>query len=104
MRGVGARLRSRPVVDPETSLGRGVRRGYGVLASVVLGVLLLAVVGALLGPSWEPAPLTDPIAVTSPATAITGAPALGHYPTRTSIVTVRLNCPPEITLHVLRRG
>lgn len=91
MRGVGARLRSRPVVDPETSLGRGVRRGYGVLASVVLGVLLLAVVGALLGPSWEPAPLTDPIAVTSPATAITGAPALGHYPTRTSIVTVQLD-------------
>ena len=43
VRGVGARLRAR---RPEDSpVPHGVRRGYGVLASTVLGVLLLAIIG-----------------------------------------------------------
>ena len=91
VRGVGARLRARRPVDPETGLPRGVRRGYGVLASTVLGVLLLAVVGALMGPGWEPAPVTDPIEVATSSTAVTGAPALKHYDTRSTIVTVQLD-------------
>lgn len=91
VRGVGARLRVRRPVDPETGLPTGVRRGYGVLASSVLGILLLAVVGALMGPGWEPAPVTDPIEVATPDTAVTGAPALKHYDTRSTIVTVQLD-------------
>lgn len=87
-RGVGARLRA---VDPETGLPRHVGRLYRLLASCVLGVLLLAVVGAAMGPRWDPAPLTDPIEVTTPRTAVVGAPALGTYETRTTIVTVQLD-------------
>ncbi|WP_367188120.1 alpha/beta hydrolase family protein [Cellulomonas sp. 73-92] len=88
VRGVGARLRA---PRPEgSSVPHGVRRGYGVLASSVLGVLLLAVIGALMGPSWSPAPVTDPILVQTASTAITGAPALGHYRTRATVVTVQL--------------
>ena len=91
VRGVGARLRVRRPVDPETGLPKSVRRGYGVLASTVLGILLLAVVGALMGPGWEPAPVTDPIEVATSSTAITGAPALEHYDTRSTVVTVQLD-------------
>jgi hypothetical protein len=90
VRDVAARLRYRRPVEPGSPVPHGVRRGYGVLASTVLGVLLLAVVGAFMGPSWDPAPLTDPILVSTADTAITGAPALGHYPTRATVVTVQL--------------
>jgi len=90
VRGVGARLRARRPAGPRPAVPKGVRHGYGVLASTVLGVLLLAVVGALMGPSWTPAPLTDPIPVTVADTSVTGAPPLGHYATRASVVTVQL--------------
>jgi dienelactone hydrolase len=89
VRGVGARLRARRPVEG-SPVPHGLRRGYGVLASTVLGVLLLAVVGALMGPSWSPAPLTDPILVSTADTAVAGSPALGHYRTRATIVTVQL--------------
>ena len=45
---------------------------YRVLASSVVGVLVLAVVGAVLGPQWDPAPLTQPLQVQSSSTAISG--------------------------------
>ncbi len=64
---------------------------YRVLASSVVGVLVLAVVGAVLGPQWDPAPLTQPLQVQSTSTAITGAPTLHTYPVRTEIVTVQLD-------------
>ena len=64
---------------------------YRVLASSVLGVLVLAVVGAVLGPQWDPTPLTQQLQVQSPSTAITGAPALGRYQVRQEIVTVQLD-------------
>ena len=64
---------------------------YRVLASSVVGVLVLAVVGAVLGPQWDPAPLTQQLQVQSPSTAITGAPSLGTYPVRTQVVTVQLD-------------
>ncbi len=90
-RGAGARLRTpHPAGGPGSPVPRGLRRGYGMLASTVLGVLLLAVVGALMGPSWSPAPLTDPIPVSVRDTAITDAPPLGHFRTKASIVTVQL--------------
>ena len=64
---------------------------YRVLASSVLGVLVLAVVGAVLGPQWDPTPLTQTLLVQSPSTAITGAPSLPVYPTRSEVVTVQLD-------------
>lgn len=64
---------------------------YRVLASTVVGVLVLAVVGAVLGPQWDPAPLTQQLQVQSSSTAITGASPLGRYQVRTEIVTVQLD-------------
>lgn len=94
LRGVGERLRvRRPAEDPERGprVRRQVGRWYGGLASMVLGVLLLAVAGAAMGPRWDPQPLTDPIDVTVRDTAIRGAPAPRHYETRTTVLTVDLD-------------
>ncbi len=82
--------RLRRSIDPGTGLPRGVGRAYGVVASSVLGMLLLAVVGASMGPRWDPEPLNEPIEVASPSTAIAGAPQLRHYRTVASIVTIHL--------------
>jgi dienelactone hydrolase len=86
----GAQVRAGRPAGTGSPVPRVLRRGYGLLASTVLGVLLLAVVGALMGPSWSPAPLTDPIPVTVADTAVTGAPAPGHFATRATVVTVQL--------------
>lgn len=85
-----ARVGLRRGADPATGLPHGIRRAYGVLASSVLGMLLLAVLGASLGPRWDPQPLTDPIEVTSPSTAVAGAPQLHHYRTVSTVLTIHL--------------
>ena len=64
---------------------------YRIVASTALGVILLAVLGAVMGPQWDPVPLTDPITVGSTSTAITGAPALSSYPVKVERVTVQLD-------------
>jgi uncharacterized protein len=64
---------------------------YRIVASTALGVILLAILGAVMGPQWDPAPLADPIVVTSTSTAITGAPTLETYPVEVERVTVRLD-------------
>ncbi|GEL96180.1 alpha/beta hydrolase family protein [Cellulomonas composti] len=64
---------------------------YRVAAGAVLGVVLLAILGAVTGPQWDPVPLTDPLTVETTDTAIGGAPALQEYPVRTSVVTVQLD-------------
>ena len=75
-------------------LGRGARRARaetgrdrtpggatGSSASTVLGVVVLAVLGAVMGPQWDPVPLTDPLTVETSSTAIGDAGA-GRPPTR----------------------
>ncbi len=96
---VGEALRLRRPDEPEVR--RVVGRWYGGLASVVLGVLLLAVVGAALGPRWDPEPLGEQIEVARAETAITGAPALPHYETKTSIVTVRLTDEVSVRARII---
>ncbi|MFC8192632.1 alpha/beta hydrolase family protein [Cellulomonas sp. NPDC057328] len=64
---------------------------YRLVASVALGSVLLAVVGAALGPSWSPAPMTETVRVESTSTAIGGAPALERHDVRTEVVQVALD-------------
>ncbi|WP_317618880.1 alpha/beta hydrolase family protein [Cellulomonas palmilytica] len=64
---------------------------YRVLASTVLGVVVLAVLGAVMGPQWDPMPLTDPLAVETTSTAIGDAPALEHHEVRQEIVELQLD-------------
>ena len=76
--------------------GRGGRTGrsasvYGLVASVALGVVLLAVIGAVMGPRWDPTPLAEEIEIESVGTAIGEAPALATYDVRTVEVTVPLD-------------
>lgn len=64
---------------------------YRIIVRTVIGLLLLAVLGAVTGPQWDPVPLTDPIQVQSTSTVIGHAPAEQHYQVRTRIVTVQLD-------------
>lgn len=64
---------------------------YRLVASTALGVVVLAVLGAVTGPQWDPVPLEDPLPVTSTSTAIGAAPVLKKYDVRTSVVDVRLD-------------
>ena len=64
---------------------------YRIAASSAVGVIVLAVLGAVMGPQWDPVPLADPLEVQSADTAIGGAPEPGRYDVRTSVVTVQLD-------------
>lgn len=64
---------------------------YRVLASTVLGVVVLAVLGALMGPQWDPVALTDPLTVQTESTVIGNAPQLERYEVRQRVVTVELD-------------
>jgi len=57
----------------------------------VLGVVLLAVLGAVMGPQWDPVPLTDPLAVENASTAIGDAPGLERHEIEQRIVTIDLD-------------
>lgn len=74
----------RPVGD-----NREVR--YRVAAGTVVGAIVLAVLGALMGPQWAPVPMTDPLTVQAESTAIPGAPATGPYPVAEKVVEVPLD-------------
>lgn len=68
------------------------RRAYRVAASTAVGVLVLAFLGSVMGPQWDPQPLTDPIEVQTASTAIGGAvEPTGTYPVRRTVVTVELD-------------
>lgn len=68
------------------------RRAYRVAASTAVGVLVLAFLGSVLGPQWDPQPLTDPIEVQTASTAIGGAvEQTGTYAVRRTVVTVELD-------------
>ncbi|MBO3084005.1 alpha/beta hydrolase family protein [Cellulomonas fengjieae] len=72
-----------------TEDGRG--GAYRLVASTALGVVVLAILGAVMGPQWDPVPLVDPLVVESSSTAIGGAEPVPTYDVRTSIVTVELD-------------
>lgn len=62
-----------------------------VATGTVVGIILLAVLGAVMGPQWDPVPLTDPLEVQSSSTAIGGAPEPARYEVRTTVVSVQLD-------------
>jgi dienelactone hydrolase len=55
-------------------------------AGSAAGVIVLAVLGAVMGPSWNPAPVTDVPAVESTSTAITVAPVAPVAPVADDVV------------------
>lgn len=65
--------------------------GYRVVASTVVGIVVLAVLGAVMGPQWDPVPLDDPLVVTTTSTAIGDAPQLRSYDVEQTVVTVQLD-------------
>lgn len=90
---VGTSTRAgRPEAAPEGD-GRPSRwrSTYQLVASVVLALVVLAVVGAVTGPRWDPHPLAEDIEVETSSTAIGDAPELGTYDVRTVVVTVALD-------------
>lgn len=64
---------------------------YRLVASVALGTLLLAVVGAVTGPHWDPVPLEEGVEVSTGDTTIGRAPEVGTYDVRTVDVSVALD-------------
>ncbi|WP_370514085.1 alpha/beta hydrolase family protein [Cellulomonas sp. JZ18] len=64
---------------------------YRLVASVAFVSVLLAVVGAALGPGWSPAPMTETVRVETTSTAIGGAPEPGRYDVRTEELEVELD-------------
>ncbi len=64
---------------------------YRTAASTVVGAIILAVLGAVMGPQWNPTPLTDPLQMQSPSTTIADAPARGEFEVETSVVDVQLD-------------
>ncbi|QCB93252.1 alpha/beta hydrolase family protein [Cellulomonas shaoxiangyii] len=87
----GALRRVRRAVRRSTTSTGRLSSAYRLVASVALGSVLLAIVGAALGPSWSPAAMTETIRVTSTSTAIGGAPELGRYEVRTEVVEIALD-------------
>ncbi len=66
---------------------------FRIAATSAVGAIVLAVLGAVTGPDWQPQPLTDPIVVESPSTAVHGGPERGpgEYEISTSVLTVELD-------------
>jgi len=64
---------------------------WRVLTETVVAMIALAVLGAVLGPQWDPVPLNSSLRTTTSSTAISGAPSLPEYEVRETMVTVRLD-------------
>jgi dienelactone hydrolase len=64
---------------------------HRIATNSVVGVIVLAVLGAFMGPQWDPVPLNDPLIMQSSSTAITNAPPPRTYAVHESIVTVQLD-------------
>jgi len=76
---------------PGPSAAQRASSTYRVAASCVVGIIALAVVGAVMGPRWDPEPLTEPLDPDDPDTDVTGAPELATYEVVTSVVPVQLD-------------
>lgn len=63
---------------------------YRIAGSTAVGIILLALIGAIMGPQWDPAPISDPLPRESTSTAIGGAQARQHYEVRTTEMVVQL--------------
>jgi len=65
---------------------------FRIAATSAVGAIVLAVLGAVTGPAWQPEPLTDPITVETSSTQVGGAPERtpGIYEVETSVITVEL--------------
>lgn len=75
-----------------TGEGDGVpTAAYRVAAAVALALLVLAALGAVLGPQWDPELMHDSIPVTTRSTAIGDAPLAQTYEVRTEDVRVELD-------------
>ncbi|MFI2752468.1 acyl-CoA thioester hydrolase/BAAT C-terminal domain-containing protein [Cellulomonas sp. P22] len=64
---------------------------FRIAGNTAVGIILLALVGAIMGPQWDPSPVTDPLPRETTSTAIGGATPRQTYAVRTSIVTVSLD-------------
>jgi len=67
---------------------------FRTLATSAIGVIVLAVAGASMGPQWDPDILKDPLLVQSSSTQIGGPPdatPVGTYDVETRIVQVQLD-------------
>lgn len=64
---------------------------YRIAAGTAVGAIVLAVLGALMGPQWAPVPMTDPLKVQATSTAIPGAVETGPYDVQESVVEVELD-------------
>ncbi|MGV8965307.1 MAG: alpha/beta hydrolase family protein [Cellulomonas sp.] len=67
---------------------------FRTVATSAIGVIVLAVVGATMGPQWDPAVLKEPLSVATASTAIGGpqdATPVGTYVVETRIVQVQLD-------------
>ncbi|NMR19307.1 acyl-CoA thioester hydrolase/BAAT C-terminal domain-containing protein [Cellulomonas fimi] len=67
---------------------------FRTAATTAVGIIVLAVLGAVLGPQWDPSPLTDPLVVERSSTVI-GGPVdrtpVGTYRVETEVVDVQLD-------------
>jgi len=83
--------------DGTAGPGRPLREGdnrdvrYRTAAGTVVGAIVLAVLGALMGPQWAPVPMTDPLVVQASSTAIPGGVETGPYQVRSTVVEVELD-------------
>ncbi|WP_372594045.1 alpha/beta hydrolase family protein [Actinotalea sp.] len=67
---------------------------YRIALTSAIAVVVLGILGAVSGPSWDPVPLTRTIEVATPDTSVTSVPdadPVGTYEVVTSVVTVELN-------------
>lgn len=67
---------------------------FRTAATTAVGVIALAVAGAMMGPQWDPVPLTRPLAVEVASTEIGGAAdatPIGTYDVATHVVQVTLD-------------
>jgi len=66
---------------------------FRIAATSAVGAVVLAVLGAVTGPDWQPQPLTEPLEIETPSTAVGGAPERlpGQYEVSSSVVPVALD-------------
>ncbi|WP_066587740.1 alpha/beta hydrolase family protein [Cellulomonas timonensis] len=64
---------------------------YRIAGSTAVGIILLALIGAIMGPQWDPAPISDPLPRESESTVIGGAQARHQYEVRTTQMLVQLD-------------
>lgn len=62
-----------------------------MIANTVVGMFLLAILGAAMGPQWDPVPVSDPLTPETSVTAVGGRVPRSSYPVRTSTVDVQLD-------------